>query len=262
MIIDCFPLFDELDLLEIRLHELKDVVDVFILTEAPMTFSGLKKPLHFQNNSFRFKDFNIVHTIYTDDLDLKPMEREKAQKQYGLDAAFNIFNKGDVIIQGDVDEIPRAEVVKSVLDDDWTSAMLAMDLFYYYLNCKGTMAKKWYKNSRILRPGGWFEYNARQDSPNDKTYFHAGWHFSYLGDIQAKLRAWGHCEKYDKPPYNTKEHIDKCKANGLDLIMRKGSRRIEFEFLDDLDFLPGYVLENLDRFDKYLWHGQNNTVLH
>ena len=29
MIIDCFPFFDELDLLEIRLNELKDIVDVF-----------------------------------------------------------------------------------------------------------------------------------------------------------------------------------------------------------------------------------------
>ena len=28
MIIDCFPFFNELDLLEIRLHELSDVVDL------------------------------------------------------------------------------------------------------------------------------------------------------------------------------------------------------------------------------------------
>jgi len=31
-LIDCFPFFNELDLLEIRLNELKDVVDVFVLT--------------------------------------------------------------------------------------------------------------------------------------------------------------------------------------------------------------------------------------
>ena len=44
-VIDCFPFFNELDLLEIRLNELKDVVDVFVLTEAPFTFTGREKPL-------------------------------------------------------------------------------------------------------------------------------------------------------------------------------------------------------------------------
>lgn len=252
--IDCFPFFDELDLLDIRLHELKDVVDVFVLVECPFTFTGIKKPLHFQNNKSRFRDFNIIHKVYVDHMDLRPMQREKAQKQHGLDTAFGIFNDGDIIIQGDVDEIPRAATIKDVLKDDWKSAMLSLDLFYYYLNCKGTMGEQWYKNSRIIRPDGWFEYNARQDSPNDNVYHHAGWHFSYLGDIQSKLAAWGHADRYNKPPYNTREHIDKCKQEGLDLIMRTGKRKIEFEFLDDLSYLPQYVLDNPDKFDKWIKH--------
>ena len=44
MVIDCFLFFDEIDLLEIRLNELKDVVDVFVLTESPYTFTGKEKP--------------------------------------------------------------------------------------------------------------------------------------------------------------------------------------------------------------------------
>ena len=45
MIVDCFPFFNELDLLELRLNELKDVVDVFVLSEATLTFTG--KPSRF-----------------------------------------------------------------------------------------------------------------------------------------------------------------------------------------------------------------------
>ena len=34
MIIDCFPFYNERDLLEIRLQELESVVDWFVLVEA------------------------------------------------------------------------------------------------------------------------------------------------------------------------------------------------------------------------------------
>ena len=47
MIYDGFMFFNELELLEIRLHELSDVVDRFILVESPITHSGKHKPLYF-----------------------------------------------------------------------------------------------------------------------------------------------------------------------------------------------------------------------
>ena len=51
---DCFPFNDEFDLLELRLMELYDIVDVFVLCEAPWTFLNTPKPLHYQANSARF----------------------------------------------------------------------------------------------------------------------------------------------------------------------------------------------------------------
>jgi beta-1,4-mannosyl-glycoprotein beta-1,4-N-acetylglucosaminyltransferase len=42
-----FWFFDELELLDLRLHELADVVDRFVLVEATTTFSGAAKPLSF-----------------------------------------------------------------------------------------------------------------------------------------------------------------------------------------------------------------------
>ncbi|KAG0062765.1 hypothetical protein BGZ92_006117, partial [Podila epicladia] len=44
----------ELDMLEIRLHELWDVVDHFIIMEANVTFTGLPKELTFAKNRKRF----------------------------------------------------------------------------------------------------------------------------------------------------------------------------------------------------------------
>ena len=40
-VVDTFPFFNELDLLEIRLNLLDPYVDCFILSEATKTFSGL-----------------------------------------------------------------------------------------------------------------------------------------------------------------------------------------------------------------------------
>ena len=42
MIIDCFPFFNEIDLLKIRLELLDDIVDRVVLVESTRTFS-LKK---------------------------------------------------------------------------------------------------------------------------------------------------------------------------------------------------------------------------
>jgi len=251
MIIDCFPFFDELDLLEIRLHELQDVVDVFVLTESPYTFTGIEKPLHFQENKDKFKGFDILHTVYRPDEKCSPMEYETYQKQFNLDSAFNVMHIGDVLAHGDVDEIPMARAVVDALNDDWNTARFVMPLFYYYMNCKGTDRE--YKNTRLVRYTGPFKYITSQKFSVDRKYYNCGWHFSFLGDVQSKLEAWGHAPEYNKPPYNTPEHIKNCKDHGIDLVMRKGSRKINFEFItDDLSYLPQHVLSNMDKFSKYI----------
>ena len=63
MIIDCFPFFNELDILDIRLNVLNDCVDKFVLVEASKTQSLLDKPFYFEENKERFKPFldKIVH---------------------------------------------------------------------------------------------------------------------------------------------------------------------------------------------------------
>ena len=57
MIYDCFTFFNELDLLEIRLHTLKDVVDKFVIAEATRTYTGKPKNLFFAENRMRFSEF-------------------------------------------------------------------------------------------------------------------------------------------------------------------------------------------------------------
>src|SRR6187551_3132995 len=65
MIYDCFPFFNELDILEIRLNSLNDSVDRFVLVESTRTHQGKPKELYYQNNKDRYAQFHskIIHVI-------------------------------------------------------------------------------------------------------------------------------------------------------------------------------------------------------
>jgi beta-1,4-mannosyl-glycoprotein beta-1,4-N-acetylglucosaminyltransferase len=53
---------------ELRLHELADVVDRFVLVKATQTYTNKLKPLHYQENRARFGEFHdkIIHAVVDD----------------------------------------------------------------------------------------------------------------------------------------------------------------------------------------------------
>jgi beta-1,4-mannosyl-glycoprotein beta-1,4-N-acetylglucosaminyltransferase len=51
---DCFLFHDELRILRLRFEELDSAVDYFVLVESPFTFTGLPKPLHFEQHKHDF----------------------------------------------------------------------------------------------------------------------------------------------------------------------------------------------------------------
>ena len=50
---DCFPFFNELDLLDLRLRHLSNIVDKFIIVEGEYSHQGRKKKLYFDENKFK-----------------------------------------------------------------------------------------------------------------------------------------------------------------------------------------------------------------
>src|ERR1700732_4815745 len=120
-IFDCFLFFNELDLLELRLNELSDVVDFFVLAEATVTYRGVAKPLIFRQNKDRFAPFlnRIIHVVVDDMPGCGPSEperwrRENFQRQAllrGLSGA----RARDYVIISDLDEIPHPSAVGVVV---------------------------------------------------------------------------------------------------------------------------------------------------
>jgi hypothetical protein len=137
-IYDCFPFFNELDLLEIRLMELDPVVDRFVLAEAPVTHAGREKPLFFAENAKRFAKWRrkIVHVV-VDDMPTgsDPWERENHQRNAIVRGLAKAVPNDGVIIS-DADEIPSADAVRRWPGD----ARVCEQLFaYYWINCVGGM---------------------------------------------------------------------------------------------------------------------------
>ena len=147
-IYDCFPFFNELDLLEIRLNYLDSVVDYFVLCESEITFSGLPKKLFYQENKDLFKKFEhkIIHVVVDDTpaeyIKFDPFRTDQHQRN-SVAKGLNNCNDDDIIITSDLDEFPNIEIIKDLNSFYREDVLfhLAQDMYYYYFNLKETSGK-------------------------------------------------------------------------------------------------------------------------
>ena len=109
MIIDCFPFFNELDVLDIRLNTLAPFVDCFVLVEASKTQSLKDKDFFFEKNKERFKQFKekIIHVKVENYPNEGGWAMENFQRNCILDALKSLnLAENDIILLSDADEIP------------------------------------------------------------------------------------------------------------------------------------------------------------
>ena len=152
-IFDCFLFHSELEMLELRLHELAPAVDFFVLVESTRTFTGQRKPLYYERSKHepRFARYRkqIIH-IVMGERELAPisqrtaagrgqsrdqrydaMGREKAQRRFimrGLVRQGVFIARGDVVLLSDVDELPRRGVAQLLLHCHGFPAVLHLQL--------------------------------------------------------------------------------------------------------------------------------------
>jgi len=130
---DCFPFYNEFEVLKIRMEELWDVVDYFVLVELVTTHKGIPKPLYFEENRAQFTKYldKIIHVVVRDlpedapvideknlqawnYRDVKAWTREHYQRNCIMRGLSSCRN-GDIVIISDVDEIPRSALFPQIL---------------------------------------------------------------------------------------------------------------------------------------------------
>lgn len=130
-IYDVFPFALELDLLELRLAQLGDLVDRFIVVESPVGFGGVPKPLFLGRNLDRFRHFRdkLVPVVLDDDAVGVPrgdrrlgtdLRQEAALRNATWRAARSHIDPGPdtVVLWSDVDELPSRSVLRWIRDFD------------------------------------------------------------------------------------------------------------------------------------------------
>lgn len=139
MIIDTFMFNQDFNALKIRLSELYDVVDLFVIAETSYTHSGRPKPLHLSNNIDKFSEFRDKIIIVTNKKTVKTRYapiRELHQRQLISKRLKSIgLSKQDLIIHSDCDEIPKKSVLLSLikLNED-INVLLELKAYSMHIN--------------------------------------------------------------------------------------------------------------------------------
>ena len=266
-IFDCFAFFNELTLLEIRLNELSDVVDYFVIVESEKTHQNEDKELFYFKNKDddRFKKFSdkIIHVVVkSDEFNNDTWHNERKQFD-SIIKGLEIASEDDLIILGAADEIPRKETIENLknldLDKIW---YIQQTWFYFYLDTRyynehgnnslwvGNCISKKKNLINNLYPIFMERYHTHNIIPN------SGWHFSFMGNsehVLKKINSYAHNEY----KHLTLENIEDFLGNLSDPLGRSNMKFLGYEKIESL---PNFVKSNIVKFKKYLKQNTDDYV--
>lgn len=262
-IYDCFPFYNELDLLDLRLSELYEHVDQFVIVEATTTFQSTPKQLFLKDNWDRYSKYHdkMIHIVVDDapgdpDAWVNDIFQRDAIMRGLVDA-----DPEDLIIIGDADEILRPETVQHMRANPKDIMGFRTPYFNFKLNYMLVDNSESYcvwivacKRKYLQAPDAFrrqrFELTQLPWAYEDdsvRMYEHAGWHFTYLGDtefVKNKIKSFAHTE------LNTEFVLNNI---NVEAMMDKG---VGFNPLDARpfvkvaldDYFPKTVLDNMDKY--------------
>lgn len=244
MIFDTVMMNDELDMLTCRLVELESVPDLYhVVVEADMTHQGVAKPSHLCDNWSRFEPWHdrIIRVWATGlplakpgqqtavmsngdltNVDPDPWAREHGQREHtwrGLTDA----SPDDVILHGDLDEIPTALVVRNTRPPGF----VAYDQSFHPFAVDWLHPQRW-RGTVAARLNRITSFGEMRDMRNFAPFIpNAGWHFSWVGGNEygkRKLDSFCHPEIAERTRegleqdafYREGWHVDGTKLQPID----------------------------------------------
>tara|TARA_R100000742_G_C4271636_1_gene90616 strand:- start:501 stop:1379 length:879 start_codon:yes stop_codon:yes gene_type:complete len=286
-IIDSIIFLKELDLLEIRLNILDSVVDYFVITESPFTFSGNEKPLYYQQNKDRFSKFNhkIIHNIIeeipktqeefsyydekrkyfppfatTRDLTGGQLYKDipviwkrgifsRNMSAYGIEKAGAEDN--DLIITSDADEIVNPQLLENLDWFDPNNHYVAHGPAYYfklnYLYTKDWMGSR-LCTWKMLKDKSVGLIRSRHNESH--IIENSSWHFSFLGDVEflkLKLKSYEHCDEL-----NTKDILQRAESGFLEKGLDVFGRGETYKAVPIDDSYPEYIQNNQEKYKELI----------
>ena len=281
MIYDCFPFFNELDILEIRLNVLYETVDYFVITEADKTHTGKAKEYLFEQNKERFSKF-LDKIIYIKVDDLPDLESSKTSsdgnkwlyENYQRDAIMRGLENckpDDIVIISDCDEIPNPEAIKKYKDGICSLMQLRFGFNYnsLYITIPFCKSAKICKYKELINPKKKIKEKDKKYCQYSRyglpTYLrfvkgkkikNGGWHFSYIGNIENikyKMNSIVEQQVNTINKNTDKLLLEKIKNN--EDVLERGDI---FANLKISDIFPEYFVSNIDKYREYI--NPNNQI--
>ncbi len=225
--------YNELDILKIRLEELYNVVDYFIIIEATKTHNNADKPLYFLENILLFEKYKdkILHfvTDFNENFDFKKyinvVNSNWYRENYQRECIQNIINTlnlndNDVIITTDCDEIPKRSVIENIRNGHiiLEDSVYSIEMVLYYYNIEYTTSRKWY-HAKLLNYKTYKKFNLITDI-RFSPYIcipDSGYHLSYFGDvnfIKTKVESFAESIDYSIEGKSV-EYLKECYDKGI-----------------------------------------------
>ena len=293
-IYDCFQFFDEEMLLNLRLNILNEYVDKFVISEGNYMHNGKPKKLNFDINKFsKFKDKIIYIAVTTpppdlseiyDNDNLQTKQSKKISNAYKrhihqldkIQDGIGDANFDDIIIVGDLDEIPNLEGVNfkqiknKLIFFQQKMFYYKLNLFYEKLPWFGTKAckKKYFKSPKWIQwiknkkyPIWRLDVMFSQKKYNDIHFVkNGGWHFTNMRkaeDLEKKMMSFVHYPDYEDSGLkldDLKRLMSEKKVMYNQSIDKKKFRWDKGEKLITIDpsQLPKYISNNLEIYKQWL----------
>jgi beta-1,4-mannosyl-glycoprotein beta-1,4-N-acetylglucosaminyltransferase len=227
-IYDCFT-YDGEECLDLRLRTHWKRVDVFVIVEATVTFSGLPKVLTFdaERHGWAAEKIRYIPLDATAFADCNTAwERERTQRN-ALQRGYADAAPDDLVIIADVDEVIHPSCMTAAAPGELR--VFEQLMLYFYCDYLQVSEPFWCK--AVAMRGDTALQHAPEDLRNNKALRRnlretvvpdAGWHFSYLGGmdvIEKKLERFSH-QNLNTPRYrNRQRNLARLNA-GKDIYRR------------------------------------------
>ena len=257
---DLFLINTELDWLEIRLNELDTQVDYFVVLESATTFQQGSKPLYLQDNLSRFQPFQhkIIHRVLDDSNVEIPKDDAWEHERFTRNALFDQVllslagpqapSQGDVLLIGDIDEIPRINTLTALRNCAFPPRVTLRSQMYYYSYQWLHRGEQWHHPQATYFNG---QQTVRPEDlrvgETDAELYSSAWHcsscFPTMKDLKNKITSFSH-KGYNQPYFLETERLLEKVRTGEDLFEREKEL---YDRIDDNADIPKYLCKEKNR---------------